>query len=296
MNGAMFVRSALRRLLPLLAVLGLALAPVTAPAAAAGMHASATMPAHHGPGLDMADMDMEGLSMDAMPCCPHETPDGPDCAKACALMALCWAKVAAGLPSGAGLPLRLAVAQGTAWRLDASFASSRRRPRPSRPDPEPDAGVSAGRCRARPRAAFHRVQEISTVTKNVFARASSAALLALAAIATTRPASAEVKDYAFQLVQQEAKVGEAVLAVRLVDTRTGRPVPDAVIFAKRLDMAPDSMEEMVSRIEQMPATEPGVYRFKAKLSMAGGWRLSLGAKVQGETGTVESKLVFKAVK
>ena len=30
--------------------------------------------------------------------------------------------------------------------------------------------------------------------------------------------------------------------------------------------------------------------------MAGGWRLSLGAKVQGETGTVENRLVFKATK
>jgi hypothetical protein len=28
--------------------------------------------------------------------------------------------------------------------------------------------------------------------------------------------------------------------------------------------------------------------------MAGGWQLSLGAKVQGETGTVESKLDLKA--
>jgi hypothetical protein len=30
--------------------------------------------------------------------------------------------------------------------------------------------------------------------------------------------------------------------------------------------------------------------------MAGNWRLSLGAKVQGEIGTVEDKLVFQAVK
>jgi hypothetical protein len=69
-----------------------------------------------------------------------------------------------------------------------------------------------------------------------------------------------------------------------------------VIFAKRLDMAPDSMEEMATKIEQLPSPEPGVYRFKAKLSMAGGWRLSLGAKVQGETGTLDNKLVLKAVK
>jgi hypothetical protein len=30
--------------------------------------------------------------------------------------------------------------------------------------------------------------------------------------------------------------------------------------------------------------------------MAGGWQLSLGAKVQGEPGTVESKLVIRAEK
>ncbi|MBY0252556.1 MAG: FixH family protein [Methylobacterium organophilum] len=136
------------------------------------------------------------------------------------------------------------------------------------------------------------------MTKYPFARAVPAALLsaALSASAFAVPARADIKDYQFQLVQQEAKVGEAVVAVRLVDKRSGKPVPDAVIFAKRLDMAPDSMEEMVTRIEQVPSTEPGVYRFKAKLTMAGGWRLSLGAKVQGETGTVEDKLVFQAVK
>jgi hypothetical protein len=44
----------------------------------------------------------------------------------------------------------------------------------------------------------------------------------------------------------------------------------------------------------MSSTEPGVYRFKANLSMEGRWQLSLGAKVQGETGTVESRLVIRA--
>jgi hypothetical protein len=74
----------------------------------------------------------------------------------------------------------------------------------------------------------------------------------------------------------------------------GKPVPDAVIFATRLDMSPDGMQEMTTKIAPMPSTEPGVYKFKATVSMAGGWQLSLGAKVQGETGTVESKLVIKA--
>jgi hypothetical protein len=136
------------------------------------------------------------------------------------------------------------------------------------------------------------------VIKNPLARPLAAALLGavLSVPAMTVSARADIKDYRFELMQQEAKVGEAVLTVRLIDKRSGKPVPDAVIFAKRIDMAPDSMDEMTSTIEQLPTTEPGLYRFKAKLTMAGGWRLSLGAKVQGETGTVADKLVFQAVK
>ncbi|MBN8998212.1 MAG: FixH family protein, partial [Rhizobiales bacterium] len=94
----------------------------------------------------------------------------------------------------------------------------------------------------------------------------------------------------------EIKQGsEAVIAVRLVDKRSGEAVPDAVIFAQRLDMAPDGMEMMAAPIEPLPSTEPGIYRFKANLPMPGGWRLSHGAKVQGETGSLENKLEFKAI-
>ncbi|WP_419953329.1 FixH family protein [Methylobacterium sp.] len=134
------------------------------------------------------------------------------------------------------------------------------------------------------------------MTKNPLARALAAALFGAALSVPALPALAGIKDYAFELTRKDAKVGETVLSVRLVDKRTGKPVPDAVIFAKRIDMAPDSMDEMTSTIEQIPSTEPGLYRFKAKITMAGGWRLSLGAKVQGETGTVEDRLVFQAVK
>ena len=131
------------------------------------------------------------------------------------------------------------------------------------------------------------------MTKNPYAHAITAALLGLA---LTSAAKADTKDYAFQLVKDEVKQGDAILDVRLVDKRTAKPVPNAVIFAKRIDMAPDSMEEMTSKIELLPSPEPGIYRFKAKLTMAGGWRLSLAAKVPGETGTVENKLVLKASK
>lgn len=107
-------------------------------------------------------------------------------------------------------------------------------------------------------------------------------------------AVADVKDYEFQLAQSETKKGDVTIEVRLLNKKTGKAVPDAVIIAKRVDMAPDGMAEMATRVDQLPSAEPGLYRFKANLSMEGRWQLSLGAKVQGEAGTVKSKLVIKA--
>ncbi|KAF0227408.1 MAG: hypothetical protein FD175_2751 [Beijerinckiaceae bacterium] len=127
--------------------------------------------------------------------------------------------------------------------------------------------------------------------------AIAAALAVLLSVASFNASKADPKDYEFRLVESAIKQGDgAVITVRLIDKRSGKPVPDAVIFATRIDMAPDGMEMMTSKIEALPSTEPGTYRFKANLSMEGGWRLSLGAKVQGETGTIENKLVLKAVK
>lgn len=121
------------------------------------------------------------------------------------------------------------------------------------------------------------------------------ALVAALALAVAAPALADIKDYEFRLMQGELKQGNGViLDVQLIDKRSGKPVPDAVIFATRVDMAPDGMATMASPIEAMPSTEPGTYRFKTNLTMAGGWRLSLGAKIQGEAGTLENKLILKA--
>ena len=127
-----------------------------------------------------------------------------------------------------------------------------------------------------------------------YARAVQAALIGIAITGSVTVARADIKDYEFQLVDQTVKKGDAIISVRLVHKPDGKPVPDAVIFATRLDMAPDGMQEMATKVTPMPGTEPGTYRFKANLTMAGGWQLSLGAKVQGETGTVENKLVLKA--
>jgi hypothetical protein len=124
-----------------------------------------------------------------------------------------------------------------------------------------------------------------------------AAALSLATLAlNARPVWADIKDYAFRLTQDELKQGDGVIVtVQLIDKRSGKPVPDAVIFAKRLDMEPDGMATMATPLEALPVSEPGSYRFKTNLTMAGGWRLSLGAKIQGETGTLENKLTLKAV-
>ena len=125
-----------------------------------------------------------------------------------------------------------------------------------------------------------------------FLRTAAIGAALLAAMAGS--ALADIKDYEFQLVDKEVKQGDAVIAVKLIHKPSGRAIPDAVIFAKRIDMGPESMESMTAPLEAVTSTEPGVYRFKTDLTMAGDWALSLGAKVQGETGTVESKLIVKA--
>jgi len=129
------------------------------------------------------------------------------------------------------------------------------------------------------------------------ARAFQAALIGIALTGSATVARADIKDYEFQLVDQAITAGpDKIVTVRLINKASGKPVPDAVIFATRLDMAPDGMQEMATKVTPMPGTEPGTYRFKATLSMAGRWQLSLGAKVQGERGTVENKLVLTAQK
>ena len=128
-------------------------------------------------------------------------------------------------------------------------------------------------------------------------RAVQAALIAAVMGGTSTAALADIKDYKFELVDEAIQAGpDKVITVRLMNTKTGQPVSDAVIFATRLDMAPDGMQEMATKIAPVPGGEPGTYRFKANVSMAGRWQLSLGAKVQGETGTVENKLVITARK
>ena len=129
----------------------------------------------------------------------------------------------------------------------------------------------------------------------MIARKTRAALMAAAlVIVVATPASGDVKDYEFQLVSQDVKKGDTVVVVKLVHKPSGRAIPDAVIFAKRIDMGPDGMAEMQAKLDPLPGGEPGIYQFKTSLDMEGRWALTIGAKVQGETGTVQSKLIVNA--
>lgn len=97
--------------------------------------------------------------------------------------------------------------------------------------------------------------------------------------------------FRFELERDEIKQGAALVRVRLIDRETSASVPDAVIFASRLDMAPEGMPTMTA-----PLVPTGISgEFRTDLTMEGLWQLSLAAKVQGKTGTVASRLVFKAV-
>jgi hypothetical protein len=127
---------ALRRLLPLLAVLSLALTPVAAPAAVAGMRASVMAQAGVGheamPAVDPADM--AAIDMAEMPCCPPKKTAKPDCAKAgCPLLALCLAGIASLPPAAMSVPAPVATRTSRSWPDAASFASVHGPPLPEPP-------------------------------------------------------------------------------------------------------------------------------------------------------------------
>jgi quercetin dioxygenase-like cupin family protein len=97
--GEVPVRLAIRRLLPVLAVLGLVLASFTAPALAGGMAAP------------IAAMAADGMALAGdMDCCPPEQPIMPDCLKACPLLTVCLAKTVQCTSAASAMPVRIGTA------------------------------------------------------------------------------------------------------------------------------------------------------------------------------------------
>src|SRR6202048_728945 len=126
---------------------------------------------------------------------------------------------------------------------------------------------SRGRADKRmPSFAAHQDIEDCNIKSYTCARALRAALIGIAVTGSPTLARADIKDYEFRLVDQAIKAGpDKIITVRLINKTTGKPVPDAVIFATRLDMAPDGMQEMATKIAPVPGGEPGTYKFKANL-------------------------------
>ena len=114
-------------------------------------------------------------------------------------------------------------------------------------------------------------------------------------IASASATLAGAKDYEFQPVAVDVKNGAgSEIGIRLLHKPSGKPVVGAVLFRTRLDMSPDSMGEMTAKHAATPTAEPGVYRFSADFTMAGGWAFKLQAKVPGEAETVQGTVVFQA--
>src|ERR1700745_295895 len=113
--------------------------------------------------------------------------------------------------------------------------------------------------------------------------------------ASTVVAAAATKDYTFVLAHARAGGrGKTNIPVRLVHMPDNKPVAGAVLFESKTDMGPGGMAEMTGKVSALPADQPGIYRFQIETGMAGKWALNLGAKVQGEAGTVRGSLVYEA--
>ena len=132
----------------------------------------------------------------------------------------------------------------------------------------------------------------SRATRTVF----GAALLTFSTLAAGTAVAAPT-DYRFELAQaQPAGPGKTDLTVRLVHVPDKKPVPGAVLFETKADMTRDGMADMAGKVTPLSSDQPGLYRFQIETGMAGKWQLSLGAKVQGEAGTVRGTVPFAAAK
>ena len=121
--------------------------------------------------------------------------------------------------------------------------------------------------------------------------AGAAALAIIAALMSGAYAGAD--DYVFEAVQPEIKASNvATLAVRLVHKASKKPVINATILDMRIEMTGEG-HQMRSAIAPLPTSDPGIFAFKAPLTMEGRWLLSLAAKVPGEPDAVEGKIIFR---
>src|ERR1700730_7273698 len=127
------------------------------------------------------------------------------------------------------------------------------------------------------------------------ARALIGAAVFMASLLVVSCGLASPNDYRFELAQaQPPGPGKTAVTVRLVHLPDSRPVAGAVLFESKTDMAPGGMAARTGRVGSLPSDQPGIYRFQIESGMAGKWQLALGAKVQGEAGSVRGSVVYEA--
>jgi len=133
---------------------------------------------------------------------------------------------------------------------------------------------------------------LEIVTRKVVLTGATIAIL----VTLTNVILAGANDYVFEPVQTEIKTSNvATVAVRLLHKPSGRAVTDAVIVQMRIVMAHDGGAEMDTAFVPLVSPKPGVYAFRAPLTMAGSWYLSIAAKVPGEPETVVGKIMFRVI-
>ena len=131
---------------------------------------------------------------------------------------------------------------------------------------------------------------------HLHARALGAAIFAASTLVAAYGLAAP-NDYRFELVQaQSAGPGKTAVTVRLTHVPDNKPVAGAVLFETKTDMGPSGMAEMTGRVSPLPSDQPGIFRFQIETGMAGKWAVNLGAKVQGEAGTVRGAVAYEAAK
>ena len=130
---------------------------------------------------------------------------------------------------------------------------------------------------------------------HLLARALTGAAIFAASTLVAACGLAAPNDYRFELLQaQPVAPGKTAVTVRFVHVPDNKPVAGAVLFETKTDMAPGGMAEMTGKVSPLPSDQPGIYRFQIETGMAGKWQLALGAKVQGEAGTVRGTVVYEA--
>lgn len=115
---------AIRRLLAILMIAGLALAPVSRPVMAATSSQGPTqamadeMTPSQMTSPEMSSSEMSADTMDEMPCCPSKAPVPVDCDK-CVFMAACGSVCFAGMSAGISHPFPVVSNHVTLQRNDA---------------------------------------------------------------------------------------------------------------------------------------------------------------------------------